>query len=313
MRFKNHLLIVLIVIFFCVVLSGCISSDQNSGKGTLNLTSKPSGAEVYLDNQFRGSTPCTIPDLNPGMYNIELRLKGYQSWSTDVAVSSGIYQFNALLKPAAQQNIETPSDISQQTPRPPLQAGVTITANREAMVIGDSISFSGTGPAGSNVLLTLYGPGYYAKGVLLDQPKTNAVGSWSYKWNPGYSVQSGSYTMVVDDPEKVSSGRVEFSVTGGGEVTISANRFFASKGDTITFSGRCTTGAKTVLLILAGPDRFSSGVEISSPSVTADKTWSYTYTFDSSMPAGYYTMTVNDIPRTATSNVQFTLGSSFAS
>ena len=311
MRLKNNLLIVLFIIFLCVLLSGC-TSDQNPGKGTLNLTSKPPGAEVYLDNQFRGSTPSTITDLNPGMHNVELRLKGYQGWSTDIAVSPGTYQFNAVLTPAAQQTAP-PGAISSYTPVPASQTGVTILANRESMVIGDSISFSGTGAPGSHVLVTLFGPGYYAKGVILDQPNTNSVGSWSYRWNPGYSVQSGSYTMVVDNPDKTFSGRVEFSVIGGGEVTITANRYFASKGDTITFSGRCTSGAKTVVLRLTGPDRYSSGVEIGSQSVTADKTWSLVYTFDPSMPAGYYTMNVNDVPRTATSNVQFSLGSSHAS
>ena len=308
MRVKNNLLIVLFIIFLCVVLSGCIA-DQNPGKGTLNLTSKPVGAEVYLDNQFRGSTPGTITGLNPGMHTVELRLKGYQSWSTDIAVSSGTYQFNALLTPVTQQTAPS-GEMSQYTPVPTSQNGVTIQANREYMIIGDSISFSGTGTPGSHVLVTLFGPGYYAKGVLLDQPKTNSVGSWSYTWNPGFSVQSGSYTMVVDNPDKTFSGRVEFSVIGGGEVTITANRYFASKGDTITFSGRCTSGAKTVLLRLTGPDRYSSGVEIGSPSVTADKTWSFVHTFDTSMPQGYYTMIVTDVPRTATSNVQFSLGSS---
>ena len=311
MRVKNNLVIVLFIIFLCVLLSGCIS-DQNSGKGTLNLTSKPPGAEVYLDNQFRGSTPSTITGLNPGMHTVELRLKGYQGWSTDIAVSPGTYQFNAVLTPATQQTAPS-SELSQYTPVPTSQTGVTILANRETMVIGDSISFSGTGAPNSNVQVTLFGPGYYAKGVILDQPKTNSVGSWSYRWNPGYKLQSGSYTMVVDNPDKTYSGRAEFSVIGGGEVTITANRYFASKGDAITFSGRCSSGAKTVSLRLTGPDRYSSGVDIGLPSVTADKTWSYVYTFDTTMPSGYYTMIVNDVPRTATSNVQFSLGSSSGS
>jgi hypothetical protein len=308
MRVKNNLLIVLFIIFLCVLLSGC-TSDQNPGKGTLNLTSKPPGAEVYLDNQFRGSTPSTITGLNPGMHNVEIRLKGYQGWSTDIAVSPGTYQFNAVLTPAAQQTAPSGA-ISPDTPVPASQTGVTILANRVSMVIGDSISFSGTSSPNSNVLVTLYGPGKYANGVLLDQPNTNSVGSWSYTWNPGYKLQSGSYTMVVDNPDKTLSGRAEFSVVGGGDVSITANRPFVSKGDTITFSGRCTTGAKTVALKLTGPDRYSSGVEIGLPSVTADKTWSYVYTFDSSMPQGYYTMNVNDVPRTATDSVQFSLGSS---
>jgi hypothetical protein len=244
------------------------------------------------------------------MHNVELRLKGYQSWSTDITVSPGTYQLNAVLTPVTQQQAAGSAELSLSTAVPTPITGVTVKANKEYMIIGDSIFFSGTGTPNSRVLVTLYGTGKYANGVLLDQPNTNSVGSWSYTWNPGFSVQSGSYTLVVDNPEKTLSGRVEFPVIGGGEVTITANRYFAAKGNTITFSGRCTSGAKTVSLKLTGPDRYSSGVEIATPSVAADKTWSYVYTFDSSMPQGYYTMSVNDLPRTATSYVQFSLGSS---
>jgi hypothetical protein len=312
MREKMCRNIVILILIFFVYISGCISS-QDSGKGTLELTSSPSGAEVYLDNQYRGTTPCTVADVALGNHTLQFRYQGYQSWSTAITVSQGTSHFYAALTPGSQPIVQPSQGISQETTQPTAQTRVTIQANKDAIVIGDSISFSGTGPASQTVLLTLYGSGYYAKGVLLEQPKTNSVGSWSYTWNPGYSVQSGSYTMVVDDVEKRNSGRVEFIVTGGGEVTISLNKYFVSKGDTITFSGRCSSGAKTVQLRLSGPDRFSSGVDLGSPSVTADKTWSYTYTFDPTMPAGYYTMSVSDIPRTATSNVQFFVGSSPAS
>ena len=33
---------------------------------------------------------------------------------------------------------------------------------------------------------------------------------------PGYSIQSGWYTLVVEDAQKTTSDRVEFSVVGGG-------------------------------------------------------------------------------------------------
>jgi hypothetical protein len=307
MRFKSHLLIVLVVIFFCVVLSGCIS-DQNSGKGTLNFTSKPPGAEVYLDNQFRGSTPCTIPDLNPGTYNIELRLKGYQSWSTDIAVSPGTYQFNALLSPVSQITIQPSQDVSPQIPPSNLSPKVTIRASKDVMIIGNINSFTGTCVGSNSVLLILYGPGYYSQGVALDRPKTNSVGSWNYIWNPGSSLQSGSYTMVVFDANNITSDRVDFSVVGGGEVSIVANKYSVAQGESLAFSGRCTTGARDVNLILYGPGQYSSGVELGSPSVMADKTWSFKYTLDNSMPTGYYTMNVYDVPHTSSGSTQFTVG-----
>jgi hypothetical protein len=62
------------------------------------------------------------------------------------------------------------------------------------------------------------------------------------------------------------------------------------------------------MLVLYGPERFSSGVEMGTLSVMADKTWSFKYNLDTTMPTGLYTMYVYDIPKTASSTTQFTVG-----
>jgi hypothetical protein len=293
--------ILVLLLLCCVLISGCISSQE---KGTLQLASSPSEAQVYLDGQYQGSTPSTISNVEPGNHTLEFRSPGYQSWSTVILVSSGTSHYYAALKSLPDTQIlqeKTPLII----PSPPK---VTVQASKETMIIGDSILFSGTSSGHDNVLLTLYGPGYYTHGVLLDKPSVNSAGSWSYTWNPGFSIQSGSYTLVVEDGKKITSGRVEFSTVGGGVVSIAANSYAAAPGESITFSGQCTTGAQNVLLVLYGPARYSSGVELGSLSCLADKTWNFKYTLESSMPAGYYTMYVYDLPKTASSTTQFTVG-----
>jgi hypothetical protein len=42
----------LLLLFFSILLAGCIT-DQPAESGTLQLTSSPTGAEIYLDNQYR--------------------------------------------------------------------------------------------------------------------------------------------------------------------------------------------------------------------------------------------------------------------
>jgi hypothetical protein len=293
--------IVISILVCCVLISGCISSQE---KGTLQLASSPSGAQVYLDSQYQGSTPNTITNVDPGNHTLEFRYPGYQSWSTVILVSSGSSHYYAAL--TRLPDIPVPQDKSPLITPSPSQ--VTVQASKDIMIIGDSILFSGTSFGTDSVLLTLYGPGYYYYGVLLDKPNVNSVGSWSYTWNPGFSIQSGSYTMVVEDAKKTTSGRVEFSAVGGGVVSIAANSYAAAPGETITFSGQCTTGAQNVLLVLYGPARYSSGVELGSLSCLADKTWNFKYTLESSMPAGYYTMYVYDLPKTSSSTTQFTVG-----
>jgi hypothetical protein len=301
---KNVSLITIIfILLFCVFISGCISS-QDSGKGTLQLTSSPSGAEVYLDNQFQGSTPSSITNVEQGNHTLEFRYPGYKSWSAGISVPSGTSHFFAALAPFSSTHI--PQDIAPATITP--TSKITIRASRDIMIVGNSIVFSGTCVGCDKVVLTLFGPGKYLSGVYLDQQNVNEGGSWSYTWNPGQSIQSGSYIIVAEDARKTTSGRFEFSVVGGGEVSITSSSFSVGKGDSLRFSGRCTTGAQNVLLVLYGPERYSGGVEMGTLSVMADKTWSFKYILEAAIPTGIYTMYVYDVPRTASSTTQFTVG-----
>jgi hypothetical protein len=300
---KNMLLsTVVFILLFCAFISGC-TSTQDSVKGTIQLTSSPSGAEIYLDHQFQGSTPSTIPNVVPGNHTLEFRYPGYQSWADTISVPAGTSHFFAALTPTA--NIQSQTTIAPVTTTP---AQVTIQASKNIMTIGDSIVISGTWVVCENVILTIYGPGKYVNGMSRLPLKVNHAGSWSYIWNPGQSIQSGPYIFVAENPQKTTSGRVEFSVVGGGAVSIASNTYSITQGDALTFSGLCTTGAQNVLLVLYGPDKYSSGVELGTISVMGDKTWSFKYTFDASAPTGVYTMYVYDIPKTTSSSTQFTVG-----
>jgi hypothetical protein len=300
---KNMLLsTVVFILLFCAFISGC-TSTQDAVKSTIQLSSSPSGAEIYLDQQFQGTTPSTITSVVPGNHTLEFRYPGYQSWSDIILVPAGTSHFFAALTPKTNSQ-------SQQTIAPvtTIASPVTIQASKKIMTVGDSIVISGTCIECDTVLLTIYGPGKYASGISLIPQNVNNAGSWSYTWNPGQSIQSGSYIFVAENPQKTSSGRVEFSVVGGGVVSITSNRYSIAKGDTLTFSGLCTTGAQNVLLVLYGPDKYSSGAELGAISVMGDKTWSFKYTLDASAPTGVYTMYVYDIPKTTSGSTQFTVG-----
>ena len=295
----------IIIVVLLVFLSGCVSTP-GSEKGTLSLTSLPSGSEVYLDNQYWGSTPVTISDVVAGPHTLEYRHAGYQSWSSTITVVPGSSNYYAALiqktvTPVATGVIQTSTPV-------PGQAAVTIDVGKKTMVLGDSNLFSGTAVGTNSVLLTLYGPGKYSEGVSLVQQNVDGLGRWSYTWNPGSSAQSGLYTMIVSDSWKTTSERIEFTVIGGGIVSISTSSYAAAPGGSVTFSGQCTTGAQNVMLGLYGPGQFAGGREFGPISVSADKTWSFPMTLDATMPTGYYTMYVYDLPKTASGNVQFSVG-----
>lgn len=299
--------ILIFIVIFCVLISGC-TSIQTPATGTLQLTSSPSGAEVYLDNLFRGYTPVTIPDVALGTHVLEYRYSGYETWSNTITVSSGTSQYYAALLPL--QGTQRPQDISTQVTTSPAgsQAQITAQVSRNPMIIGESNQFSGTCVGSDSVILKLYGTGYYSKGVVLDQVKPNSIGSWSYMWNPGSSLLSGQYTLEVTDAEKTTSGSVVFSVIGGGVVSVTTSTFSAATGETVTFSGQCTSGAQNVKLVLAGPGQYAGGVTFGPFPVLADKSWKFNLALDSTMPTGQYTMYVYDVPQTSSGNVQFTIG-----
>ena len=60
------------------------------GPASLEVLSRPSGAQVILDGRVIGKTPMTIPDVAAGFHDIRLELSGFKGWSTTVGVKPGI-------------------------------------------------------------------------------------------------------------------------------------------------------------------------------------------------------------------------------
>jgi hypothetical protein len=56
--------------------------------GTVNVTTSPDGAEVYVDDQFYGNSPATLK-LKPGKHMIRVKMSGYQDWSREITSDAG--------------------------------------------------------------------------------------------------------------------------------------------------------------------------------------------------------------------------------
>ncbi len=77
-----------------------VSAPASTGRVSFN--SAPTGAEVYLDNLFRGYAPVIVPDIDPGTHSVTMKMQGYNDWSSTVAVSAGeTAQVVATLTPKA--------------------------------------------------------------------------------------------------------------------------------------------------------------------------------------------------------------------
>ena len=61
-----------------------------AGPASLEVVSRPAGAQVFFDGRSIGKTPITIPDVATGFHDVRLELAGFKGWSTTVGVKAGI-------------------------------------------------------------------------------------------------------------------------------------------------------------------------------------------------------------------------------
>ncbi len=57
--------------------------------GTLSVSSSPSGAQVFLDDQLVGITPVSISTIVPGQYGLLLKMSGYNDYINQVQIAAG--------------------------------------------------------------------------------------------------------------------------------------------------------------------------------------------------------------------------------
>jgi hypothetical protein len=78
--------------------------------GKVSVSSAPSGAEVTIDNLFRGYAPVVVPDIAPGTHSISLKVQGYSDWISTVQVNAGeTAQVVGTLSPLPAPPAPTPS------------------------------------------------------------------------------------------------------------------------------------------------------------------------------------------------------------
>ena len=76
--------------FVAVLKDNKLESFEMLGSGATKVTvqSDPAGAEIYLDEQFVGSTP-SILAVSPGKHAFRLHAAGRADWSRQLNVLSG--------------------------------------------------------------------------------------------------------------------------------------------------------------------------------------------------------------------------------
>jgi hypothetical protein len=69
--------------------------------GSISISSVPTGASIYIDENYQGTTPKNITDIAAGSHTITLNLTGYQNGSQTINVVAGQkYSVSQELAPA---------------------------------------------------------------------------------------------------------------------------------------------------------------------------------------------------------------------
>ena len=55
---------------------------------SVNISTNPDEADVYVDDQFYGNSPATLK-LKPGKHTIRVQTSGYKDWSRDMSTDAG--------------------------------------------------------------------------------------------------------------------------------------------------------------------------------------------------------------------------------
>lgn len=142
------------------VVAYLLFKKKSAKTGSINVTSNPIGAAIWLDNVNTGkTTPRTLENITPGSHTVKLVLAGYQDHSENVTVERGkVAQLNVTLTsvPAiltSTGNVQVPEGGQEEfevwlSELP--SANVTVTVSKESgdgditVVSGSSLLFTTT-------------------------------------------------------------------------------------------------------------------------------------------------------------------------
>jgi hypothetical protein len=65
------------------------SADPFRAPASVEIVSRPAGAQVFLDERLVGRTPLVVPEVTPGDHAVRISLPGHQRWVTTVSVAAG--------------------------------------------------------------------------------------------------------------------------------------------------------------------------------------------------------------------------------
>ncbi len=93
--------------------------------GSITITSSPSGANIYIDNVYKGISPATFPDVPNGNHVVLMRLEGYPDLTKSVTVIGDSQTLHGVLSQQTAYPVTSPSRGQTVSPSTTTPAQVT--------------------------------------------------------------------------------------------------------------------------------------------------------------------------------------------
>ena len=76
------------------------ATAATNSPGSLQVLSRPTGAQVYVDDNLIGTTPMLLSNVAAGSRRLRIELSGYKIWTTSVQIEpSARSRVSARLEP----------------------------------------------------------------------------------------------------------------------------------------------------------------------------------------------------------------------
>lgn len=217
------------------------------GKGYYSITSSPSGANVYFDNTYKGTTPVTVTVSSTGTpdHTISVSLSGYQTWSN--SYSGNPAEGETVYVSAYLQPVQTYGSIYVDSS--PSQATATLDGSNYQTT---PCTFHDVYPGSHTVRVTRSGYQTWSSTVSVSAGKTTQVYASLSQVSPGtgsiYAVSTPQGADVyVDGRYYGTAPQIASSLSiGYHQVRLSLSGFQDWTGSIYVEDGKTTTVSRTL-------------------------------------------------------------------
>jgi hypothetical protein len=203
--------------------------------GSLYVASDPSGARIYIDGSYRGTTSMIFSGLTTGSHTIRISQSGYSDYSTSATIYAGqIRTVSVALIPLTPEPDQTGSLSLASSPA---GADVYIDGSYRGIT---PVTLSGLTSGSHTIVISQYGYTDYSTTATIYAEQTRTV----------------SVTLISSSPAPAHTGSITItSSPSGADVYLDGTSY---RGITpVTFSG-LTTGSHTIRISQSGYTDYST-------------------------------------------------------